>query len=519
VLNNARAHVVSGLIENLSGDLKYRTFNHLHSLSLRFHLERPTGSLAHSFGTIQPALETLLWGLLLYLIPTMLELTIALYIITIFYGLSYALIMLITFGIYVSLGIYHAQLTKQLQADYAEKRSQTTSDLIDSLSHAELVKYFSGQTFESNKAHTRILDQIHASHRYSQKTMYIQSIQSLIIGIGLTLLLLITAKKALAGTFHLSDFVLVQSYVMQFLVPLSYLGYFFFQSKKAYVDIANILDLFDITPEIYDSPQSISLAPTSMHIRFSHVSFGYTDEYMVINDCTFTASSGQKIAFVGPTGAGKTTLVRLLFRLYDVTRGSIMINSNDIKDITQKSLHSLIGYVPQEISLFNQTLYYNITYGQPSKTKAEVLEAIHLAGLDSFIQALPLGLETMVGNHGLKISGGEKQRIALARVILKKPALYILDEATSALDGKTEQTILTNMRSFAKDATCFIIAHRLSSIMDADEIIVLEKGTIVQRGTHQRLLHDSGLYAQLWRTQHQPKNDIQTSETNIFHHP
>ena len=501
LMSNIRTHFVSILLEDLTAQLTLSLFNHLHSLSLRFHLDHKTGALAHTLNNIQSALESLLWGCLVYLIPTILELLIALCVITAFYGLYYACIIGTTFVIFILVTLISRDWTEEAQASYFSKRAAAKTYVVESLSNAETVKYFSGSDFENQQCSSLLAAQKNAARSYSLKSMAIQSMQSLAIGLGLTLTLIVSAYRVQSLTFNVGDFILIQTYILQFLLPLSYIGYLIRQLKRARADLTDALNFFDLSPEINDSPYAHTLTNVPAPVIFSHLSFGYDHNKQILDDCSFTILPGKKLALVGTTGAGKTTIVRLLFRLYEATSGSITINGTNINQVTQASLHGLIGYVPQETLLFNNSLYYNITYGQQNKTIEQVQEAIYLAELDTFIHALPGGLDTIVGNRGLKISGGEKQRIALARVFLKKPHIYILDEATSALDSKTEKKILHNVRTLSKDATTLVIAHRLSSIIDADEIVVLDHGCIVQRGTHQDLVTKPGLYAQMWFTQ------------------
>lgn len=501
LMNSIRVYMLTELIEDGSRILMLSLFNHFHSLSLRFHVERQTGVLTHTLNSMSNAIETLMWTFFLLLVPTTCELIFSLSIVAMFYGVLYAVGLAFIFSIFVFIGLWGTRWTTEAQDTYYTQRSKLATFIVESLSHAETVKFFSGQQFEATQCDSLLAAQKKASRDVSKKNIVIQAIQTIVVGLGLTAALILTASQVNSYVLNVSDFVLIQSYVFQFLVPLSSIGYFFFQFQKARTDLKEALNFFDSKPEIIDSEKAIALHHQPVKIVFSSVYFGYNPNSAILEDCSFELAPGKKTALVGASGAGKTSLVRLLFRLYDTNSGSITINGHDIKEITQASLHQLIGYVPQETLLFNNSLLYNVSYGQPDKTKAEIIEALHLACLDYLLETLPEGLESLVGNHGFKISGGEKQRIALARAFLKKPALYIFDEATASLDSKTEQAIMRNIHAITQSATTLVIAHRLTSIIDADTILVIDKGRIIEQGTHKMLLAKKGMYAQLWFTQ------------------
>lgn len=496
-----RSYFVGNLLEEIMSRFNLALFDHLHCLSLRFHLERRSGAVSHSIMRASQGIESLFWGLLLFMIPTIFEIALAIGVIMYLYGMFFGAIMaglLIAYGIVSTYGL---ERTQKSQEAHNEKRSATQAFMLDSLLNFETVKYFSNQQKEHEVCKQVTEEQMVAAQHANNQMLKTQALQSLVVGIGLACMTLVAGKGVIAGNLNASDFVLINSYILQFIMPLSYFGYVLQQVRKGFIDVKDAVTLLEIQAEVVDAPSAIDLTGPSVAIIFDHVSFHYDTKREILHDISFTAESGKTIAIVGPTGSGKSTIARLLFRLYDVEKGSILINGHDIRSLTQKSLHAYIGVVSQDTMLFNNTLYYNIAYGNFAATKQEIDLAISRAQLDSYIAQLPEGLETRVGERGLLLSGGEKQRIALARALLKKPKVYIFDEATSALDMTTERKIIKSLYEFDQAATKIIIAHRLTAIVDADEILVMNNGKIVERGSHQFLFDLNGVYSLLWDEQ------------------
>lgn len=502
-ITQARPYALSTLLEESANRVSLALFSHLHALSLRFHLSRHTGSISTALNRAHHGIEALFWGLLIFLIPTTLEVLLALGIIWYLYGILYGVLVLLFLGLYIIGNIVSLSWSQRAHEMYNEKRSFAHAFMIDSLLNFETVKYFGGQKFEYSFYKKALDAQKAAAQKVNMLSSLSRLVQALIIGAGLTILTYFTGHAVLNKTMAISDFVLINAYVLQFVMPLSYIGYILQQIRKGFVDLSTAIELLETKPEIVDSPNAITLPPSPATIAFNHVSFSYEPQREILHDISFTVPAGHTVALVGPTGSGKSTIARLLFRLYDVTSGSITIHGHDIRTITQESLHALMGVVPQDTVLFNNTLFYNIAYGNPHATKDDVEKAAHLAHLEKFIHSLPEGYQTRVGERGLKISGGEKQRIAIARTIIKNPVIYIFDEATSALDTHTEKEIQQNIKEISKNATTLIIAHRLSTIIDADEILVFDAGQIVERGNHHQLLAHHGLYSRLWQQQAQ----------------
>ncbi len=506
LITQARTLLVFHVLARSMRTLSLKIFDHLLLLSMRFHFDRHTGSVISSIEKAISGLESIFYGLVLFIIPTSLEIIIVTLLISYLYGLLYGCALLIVMGGYLACSIVAMKKEMIAQEIYNQKRAQATARIVDGLLNIETVKYFNNQHYEHEQADSLLKSQESSGISQFVASVKIQAGQALFVGLGLIYFTWVAGKAAYIGTIGIGDFVLINGYILQFIVPLNNFNYIIHQVKKGVQDLSTVIDILNLHPEVQDSSAAIDLIPNRSRIIFDNVSFGYQPNRMILKGISFTVPAGTTLAIVGQTGSGKSTISRLLFRFYDINTGNIKINDYDIRHITQQSLHAAIGIVPQDIVLFNDTLYYNIAYGNPCASETEVKKAATLAHLDSFINALPDGYNTMVGERGLKLSGGEKQRIAIARTLLKKPSVFIFDEATSSLDSNTEREIQKNLEEISTGVTTIIIAHRLSTIIKSDNIIVLDQGNIVEEGTHAQLLNLNGLYAQLW-FMHNKKNN------------
>ncbi len=481
--------------------LTLRTLAHLHALSLRFHLERKTGAISRDLERGARSLSTLLNYLAFSILPVLVEFLLAAALLLGRYPPIFTLIIVASVAVYV---IFTLAITNwRMEHRHAMNRleSQAGNEAIESLINYETVKYFGNEEWELRRCDTT-LAAWENSAVLSQTSMSVLNFgQGAIIAIGVTVMMAVAAAQVAAGDLTLGDLVLVNALLLQLFIPLNFLGIVYRQIKYALADMDDLVRLFARTPEIQDAPAAGELRVTHGELRFERVDFAYQPDRPILFDVSFTIPPGRKLAVVGASGAGKSTLARLLFRFYEVTGGRILVDGQDIRAITQHSLRAAIGIVPQDTVLFNDTLYYNLAYARPDASRAEIAAAVHLAQLQDFIAALPAGYDTVVGERGLKLSGGEKQRVAIARAILKRPRILIFDEATSALDSRSEQAILQALRAVAAEHTTLVIAHRLSTIVDADQILVLDHGRVREQGSHRELLQQGGLYAQMWALQ------------------
>ncbi|WP_421707713.1 ABCB family ABC transporter ATP-binding protein/permease [Algihabitans sp.] len=477
------------------------TFKHLHGLSLQFHLDRQTGGLSRVIERGTKAIDTLLSYALFSILPTFVELAFSVTILWVLYGIEVAGITFVTVGSYI---VYTYRVTEwrlKLRRQMNESDQQANTRAIDSLINYETVKYFANESHEAARYDVG-LRAYETAATASKTSLSILNIgQAAIIASGVTALMLLAAFRVSEGTMTAGDFVAVNAYMMQLAQPLNFFGFVYREVKQSLVDMETMFQLLKVNTDVEDRPGAADLRLTGGQIVFENVHFAYDPEREILRGIDFTVPPGHTVAVVGPSGAGKSTLSRLLFRFYDVTGGRIEIDGQDLRDITQSSLRKAIGIVPQDTVLFNDTIGYNIAYGNPTVKAAEIERAADLAHIGGFVRGLPKGLDTLVGERGLKLSGGEKQRVAIARTILKAPSILLFDEATSALDTQTEREIQANLREVSRGRTTLVIAHRLSTVVEADEILVLEAGRIVERGRHAALLAAGGVYAAMWRRQ------------------
>ena len=485
-------------------EIALNIFQHMHSLSLRFHLDRQTGGLSNDIARGAQSIASIYRWLLFSLVPTFFEILVICGYLFYKFGSVFAIITLTTILIY---SVFTYQITQwrtkfRLRMIAADSAANTTA--IDSLLNFETVKYFTNEEHEQKRYDKSIFKWQQESIKSELSLSLLNAGQGLIIGVGTTLLLILAAIKVSSGEFTIGDWAMVSAFMLQLFVPLNFLGTLFREIKRALIDIGKMFNLLKEQQEIKEiaTPKSLNTNPKNQNnIRFEKVAFAYNNDRTILNDISFSVPAGHKVAIVGPSGAGKSTLTRLLFRFYDVTAGSIKIDDVNIKQATLHELRSKIGVVPQDTVLFNDTLRYNIEYGCIGANEQKIQASIEMANLDKLIEQLPKGLDTIVGERGLKLSGGEKQRVAIARTLLKNPDILILDEATSSLDSKTEKDIQTALNQITKNRTTLVIAHRLSTIIDADNIIVIDKGMIVEQGNHHELLNKQGFYATLWLNQ------------------
>ena len=503
VLNQIRDVLFTRVGQHAVRELNNLTFRHLHRLSLRFHLERHTGGLSRVIERAARGVELILRMGVLQMVPTALELVLVCALLTIYFSWTYALIIALTVAAYMAFTFKASEWRIAIRREMNDSDNEAMTKAVDSLLNFETVKYFGNEELEVER-----FDRAMARYeRAAVKTYYslgvLNSGQALIFTIGMGLVMLMTARGVMAGTNTIGDFVMLNTLMIQLYMPLNFLGTVYREMKQALVDLETMFSLLKESPEIADKPGAGPLKIGDGTVRFENVSFFYDKERQILHDVSFEVPAGKMVAIVGPSGAGKSTISRILFRFYDISAGRVTIDGQDIRDVTQKSVRAAIGVVPQDTVLFNDTIFYNILYGRRDATRQEVEEAARLAQIESFIQALPQGFDTMVGERGLKLSGGEKQRVAIARTILKGPKILMLDEATSALDSHTEKEIQDALDQVAKDRTTLVIAHRLSTIVHADMILVLDKGRVVETGTHGELITKDGLYASLWNRQRQ----------------
>ncbi|HET6360894.1 MAG TPA: ABC transporter ATP-binding protein/permease [Gemmatimonadota bacterium] len=477
------------------------TFHHLHRLSLRFHLDRRTGGVTRAIERGTNGIGFLLSFMLFNILPTLLEIGLVCAVLWGLYSASFALVTLVTLVAYVAFTIGITEWRTRFVRELNDIDTETSVRSVDALLNYETVKYFGNEAYEAGRYDESLQRYERAAVRTRTTLSLLNMGQGLIIAIGVTILMVMAARGVVGGTLTIGDFVLVNTYLIQLYQPLNFLGFVYRQIKQSLVDMEAMFALLGEDVEVEDAPAARPLEVTRGEVAFRDVVFGYGPDRTILDGVSFTVPAGKRLAIVGSSGAGKSTISRLLFRYYDVSGGSVEIDGQDVREVTQASLRAAIGIVPQDTVLFNDTIYHNVAYGRPGASREEVERAARLARIHDFVATLPEGYETKVGERGLKLSGGEKQRVAIARTILKDPPILVFDEATSALDTHTEKAIQASLAEVSADRTTLVIAHRLSTVVDADEILVLDQGRVVERGRHGMLLAQNGRYAAMWRRQ------------------
>ncbi|PKP71663.1 MAG: metal ABC transporter permease [Alphaproteobacteria bacterium HGW-Alphaproteobacteria-4] len=481
--------------------LALETFTHIHRLSMRYHITRKTGGLSRIIERGVKGVDFLLRFMLFSVGPLILELTMVSILFAVLFNIWYMLVVVVTITIYVLYTFRVTEWRVQIRRDMNAQDTDANQKAIDSLLNFETVKYFGAEALEAKRYDGAMERYEGLAVKTGQSLSVLNFGQAFIITIGLIIVMVMAAQGVQAGTLTVGDFVMVNAYMIQITMPLGFLGTVYREIRQALVDMGDMFDLLGQPAEISDAPGAPALLVGKGEVVLDHVSFGYDAARPILRDVSITVPAGQTVALVGPSGSGKSTIGRLLFRFYDVTEGALRIDGQDVRDVTQQSLHDAIGVVPQDTVLFNDTIYYNVAYGRPDASRAEVEAAAKAAKIHDFILSLPDGYDTSVGERGLKLSGGEKQRVGIARTLLKNPPILLLDEATSALDTQTERDIQDSLKAMGQGRTVITIAHRLSTIADADQIVVLEAGRIVERGRHDDLVDAGGRYAAMWARQ------------------
>ncbi|MGJ8569915.1 MAG: ABCB family ABC transporter ATP-binding protein/permease [Hoeflea sp.] len=481
--------------------LAYKTFVHMHELSLRFHLERRTGGLSRVIERGTKGIETIVRFTILNTAPTLIEFALTAVIFGVAYGWSYVVVTGVTVWFYIWFTVRASDWRISIRRSMNASDTDANTKSVDSLLNYETVKYFGNEDMEAGRFDASMASYEKSATQVWTSLGWLNMGQGVIFGVGMTVMMVMSALAVKAGEQSIGDFVFINAMLMQLAVPLNFIGFVYREIRQGLTDIEQMFELLDVEPEVRDAANAKPLAVDQGAIRFENVNFSYDPARPILKGVSFEVPAGKTVAIVGPSGAGKSTISRLLYRFYDIQSGNIVIDGQNVRDVTQKSLRAAIGMVPQDTVLFNDTIAYNIRYGRIDATEEEVDRAADLAQIGGFIRTLPDGFKAMVGERGLKLSGGEKQRVAIARTILKAPPILILDEATSALDTATEQEIQAALDFVSKGRTTLVIAHRLSTVVSADEIIVLKDGQIAERGRHADLLSQNGLYASMWDRQ------------------
>ena len=495
-----RDALFSKVSQNAIRRVSLKIFKHLHYLSLDFHLSRQTGGLNRYIDRGTKGIDFLLRYVLFNVVPTFIELMLVIGILFALYGYEYALITLVTISIYIVLTFTITQWRIQFRKDMNKADNESSTKMIDSLLNFETVKYFNNEKHEFNRLDESLEKYEYSANKNRMSLSLLNVSQTLVIMTGITIMLTLSVFGIKNNTISVGGFVVINAYMLQLYQPLNFLGTIYREIRQSLIDMENMFNLLNEKNTVEDNGLN-KIAINNSEISFKNISFGYHSNRPIINNISFDLKKGKSLAIVGPTGAGKSTISKLLFRFYDPSNGEILINSKNIKNYKQESLRQIIGIVPQDTVLFNDTIYYNISYGKPGSTREEIINAAKIAGIHNFIESIPEQYNTIVGERGLKLSGGEKQRVAIARTVLKNPSIFFFDEATSALDSSTEKEIIQNLEKISEGKTTLIIAHRLSTVSKADNIIVIDQGNIVESGNHQNLLDKNGLYADMWSKQ------------------
>ena len=512
VLNQLRDALFARVAQNAVRTLALRVFRHLHALSVRFHLSRKTGALNRFIDRGTNSIQFLLSFVAFNIAPTLIEVLLVGGILWALFGFVYTAVTIVTIAVYVWLTFVITAWRTRIRRQMNDADNDISTRTVDSLLNFETVRYFNNEAHEVNRLDSALADYEKAAVRTRESLSLLNVAQAAVITVGVTLMLVLAALDIRDGDMTVGDFVVVNTYLMQLAIPLNMLGTVYREIRQAMVDMENLFSLMDESTDVADAANARPLKHNGGAIEFRNVDFNYETERRILHNVSFTVDPGTTTAIVGPTGAGKSTISRLLLRFYDPQAGQVLIDGQDIRSITQHSLRRAIGVVPQDTVLFNDNLYYNIAYGDPQADRDRILAAARAAHLHDFIENLPAGYETLVGERGLKLSGGEKQRVAIARALLRNPEIFFFDEATSSLDSATENEIQNNLARISQGRTSLVIAHRLSTVVNADQILVLEDGQITEQGTHPQLLTQNGLYAQLWRQQ--KKEELEKSSAS-----
>ncbi len=491
------------------------TFRHLHALSLRFHLDRQTGALSRAIDRGVKGVEFLLFFVLFSVLPTLIEIGLVCGILWFMFDWRFAAVTFVMILGFVGLTFSITEWRIRLRRAMNAADNDASTKVVDSLINYETVKYFGNEEHEAQRFDGAMRDYERAAVKSRTSLSLLNTSQAAAVAFGITAIMIMAAQGIAAGTMTLGDFVMVNAYLIQIAMPLNFLGTVYREIKQSLIDLEIMFDLLHSEADVVDRAGAGPLEVVGGEIVFDHVDFSYDPRRPILKDVSFTVPAGKTVAIVGPSGAGKSTVSRILFRFYDVTSGRVLIDGEDIRDVTQDSLRAAIGIVPQDTVLFNDTIFYNLAYGDPGASRDQVEGAARMARIHDFVQALPDGYDTKVGERGLKLSGGEKQRVAIGRAILKGPAILMFDEATSALDTKTEREIQKSLDAVSKDRTTLVIAHRLSTVVGADEILVLEEGRIVERGRHAALLARAGTYAAMWQRQQSAAKELAASRERV----
>jgi ABC-type transport system involved in Fe-S cluster assembly fused permease/ATPase subunit len=511
VFTELREFLFARVTQRAVRTIALKVFRHLHSLSLRFHLNRQTGGMTRDIERGTRGVGSLISYTLFNILPTLVEITLVLGYLVTHYNIWFSVITFSALVLYITFTVLVTNWRTHFRRTMNDLDSKANTKAIDSLLNYETVKYFGNEEYEAKRYDEGLQRFENAAVKSQTSLSLLNTGQSAIIATAVTLILWRAAQGVIDRSMTLGDLVLVNAFMIQLYIPLNFLGVIYREIKQSLADMERLFSLLHQNREVADAPDARSLLTHGAQVKFSHVDFSYEAKRQILFDVDFTIAAGTTTAVVGHSGSGKSTLSRLLFRFYEVNGGSITIDGQDLRSITQDSLRHAIGIVPQDTVLFNDTIEYNIAYGKPGASKEEIIAAARAASIHDFIESLPDGYQSMVGERGLKLSGGEKQRVAIARTLLKNPAILIFDEATSALDSKSEQAIQAQLKEIARDRTTMVIAHRLSTVADAHQILVLDHGRIVERGTHQALLATGGLYAQMWERQ-QARSEDESAE-------